>query len=138
LRHPSATFSSKNLIFQLHGSLQIVTEAVNEIRSNALNTRIFAHLCEENDEEFYKLRLHTEVRWLSKGLCLTRFFSLFDTILDFLETKDKNLKEKSIKNKNDIAYLTDLFAKLNAVNLQLQGDGLDLIKTKSILSASRR
>jgi hypothetical protein len=42
---------------------------------------------------------------------LTRFFSLFDTILDFLETKDKNLKEKSIKNKNDIPYLTDLFAK---------------------------
>ncbi|CAH2008016.1 unnamed protein product [Acanthoscelides obtectus] len=37
--------------------------------------------------------------------------------------------------KTDIAYLTDLFTKFNMVNLQLQGDSLNLIKTKSILSA---
>lgn len=95
---------AKNLSLQLHDSLQIVIEAVNKVRSNALNTRIFAQLCEENDEEFHKLLLHTEVRWLLKGLCLSRFFSLFDTILDFLDTKDKNLKENLIKNKNDISH----------------------------------
>jgi hypothetical protein len=84
---------------KLHDSLKIVIEAVNKIRSNALSTRIFAQLCEENDEEFYKLFLHTEVLWPSKGLCLARFFSLFETILDFLETKDRNLKEKLKKIK---------------------------------------
>ena len=34
-----------------------------------------------------------------------------------------------------IAYLTDLFTKFNEVNLQLQGDSLNLIKTKSIIAA---
>ncbi|GBP03141.1 SCAN domain-containing protein 3 [Eumeta japonica] len=35
----------------------------------------------------------------------------------------------------DIAHLTDLFKKFNDLNLQLQGDSLNLIKTKSVISA---
>ena len=76
---------AKNLYIRLHESLQLVINAVNRIRSNALNTRLFAQLCEENDENFHQLLLHTEVRWLSKGLYLTRFFALFDTVLEFLD-----------------------------------------------------
>ncbi|CAH1965963.1 unnamed protein product [Acanthoscelides obtectus] len=125
---------AKNLSVRLHESLHLVIDAVNRIRSNALNTRLFAQLCEENDEHFHQLLLHTEVCWLSKGLCLTRFFALFETILEFLDTKDKILKENLMKRKTDIAYLTVLFTKFNMVNLQLQGDSLNLIKTKSILS----
>ncbi|CAH1990853.1 unnamed protein product [Acanthoscelides obtectus] len=53
----------------------------------------------------------------------------------WIPTKDKILKENLMKRKTDIAYLTDLFKKFNMVNLQLQGDNLNLIKTKSILSA---
>ncbi|KAK2578105.1 hypothetical protein KPH14_011616 [Odynerus spinipes] len=126
---------AKNLSGRLHQSLQIVINLVNKIRTNALNTRLFAQLCEENDENFHRLLLHTEVRWLSKGSCLTRFFSLFETVLEFLNAKDPTLKEKLIKSKPDIAYLTDLFAKFNEVNIQLQGDSLNLIKTKSIIAA---
>ncbi|CAH1995886.1 unnamed protein product [Acanthoscelides obtectus] len=76
---------AKNLSVRLHESLHLVIDAVNRIRSNALNTRLFTQLCEENDEHFHQLLLHTEVRWLSKGLCLTRFFALFETIFEFLE-----------------------------------------------------
>ncbi|CAH2003227.1 unnamed protein product [Acanthoscelides obtectus] len=126
---------AKNLSVRLHESLHLVIDALNRIRSNALNRRLFAQLCEENDVHFHQLLLPTEVRWLSKGLCLTRFFALFETILEFLDTKDKILKENLMKRKTDIAYLTDLFTKFNMVNLQLQGDSLNLIKTKSILSA---
>ncbi|CAH1996338.1 unnamed protein product [Acanthoscelides obtectus] len=57
------------------------------------------------------------------------------TILEYLDTKDKILKENLMKRKTDIAYLTDLFTKFNMLNLQLQGASLNLIKTKSILSA---
>ncbi|CAH2010341.1 unnamed protein product [Acanthoscelides obtectus] len=128
---------AKSLSVRLHESLHLVIDAVNRIRSNALNTRLFVQLCEENDEHFHQLLLHIEVRWLSKGLCLTRFFAPFKTILEFLDTKDKILKENLMKRKTDIAYLTDLFTKFNMVNLQLQGDNLNLIKTKSILSAFR-
>ncbi|CAH1969144.1 unnamed protein product [Acanthoscelides obtectus] len=42
------------------------------------------------------------------------------TILEFLDTKDKILKENLMKRKTDIAYLTDFFTKFNMVNLQLQ------------------
>ena len=126
---------AKNLSARLHESLQLVINAINTIRSNALNSRLFSQLCQENDEDFNRLLLHTEVRWLSKGLCLTRFFSLFETILEFLATKDHILKENLIKWKPDIAYLTDLYTKFNEVNLQLQGDSLNLVKTKSIVAA---
>ncbi|CAH2014537.1 unnamed protein product [Acanthoscelides obtectus] len=87
---------AKNLSVRLHESLHLVIDA----------------LCEENDEHFHQLLLHTEVRWLSKGLCLTRFFALFETILEFLDTKHKILKENLKKRKTDIAYLTDLFTNL--------------------------
>ncbi|CAH1981926.1 unnamed protein product [Acanthoscelides obtectus] len=53
------------------------------------------------------------------GCRLTRFFALFETILESLDTKDKILKENLMKRKTDIAYLTDLFTKFNMVNLQL-------------------
>lgn len=126
---------AKNLSDRLHQSLQFVINAVNKIRSNALNTRLFVQLCDENDEDFQRLLLHTEVRWLSKGACLSRFYLLFDSVLEFLESKDPDLKKNLINFKADIAYLTDLFKKFNDVNLQLQGDSLNLIKTKSVISA---
>ncbi|CAH1997428.1 unnamed protein product [Acanthoscelides obtectus] len=100
---------AKNLSVRLHETLHLVIDAVNRIRSNALNTRLFEQLCEENDEHFHQLLLHTEVRWLSKGLCLTRFFALFETISEFLDTKDKTLKENLVKRK------TDLFTTFNMV-----------------------
>lgn len=118
---------AKNLSDRLHQSLQFVI--------NALNTRLFAQLCDENDEYFQRLLLHTEVRWLSESACLARFYSLFQSVLEFLESKDRDLKENLINLKADIAYLTDLFKKLNDINLQLQGDSLNLIKTKGVISA---
>ncbi|CAH1954241.1 unnamed protein product [Acanthoscelides obtectus] len=60
--------------------------------------------------------------------------TLITNTKEFLDTKDKILKENLMKRKTEIAYLTDLFTKFNMVNLQLQGDSLNLIKTKSILS----
>lgn len=87
------------------------------------------------DEDFNRLIFHTEVRWLSKGNCLTRFYNLFDSVIEFLENKDTALRENLITSKNDIAYLTDLYTLFNDMNLQLQGDDLNLIKTKNIVAA---
>ena len=64
-----------------------------------------------------------------------KIFSLFETILEFLDAKDPILKENVIKWKPDIAYLTDLFSKFNEISLQLQGDNLNLIKTKFIIAS---
>ncbi|XP_064090857.1 zinc finger MYM-type protein 6-like [Macrobrachium nipponense] len=58
---------AKNLAGRLHEALGHVIKAVNLIKSSALKDRLFQQLCEKNNEEFEKLVLHTEVRWLSKG-----------------------------------------------------------------------
>ncbi|KAE9523112.1 hypothetical protein AGLY_016499 [Aphis glycines] len=129
---------AKNLSDRLHQSLRYVISAVNKIRSNSLNDRLFAQLCKDNDEEFNRLILHTEVRWLSKGACLNRFWNIFESILEFLEEKNVDLRSKLLQFKTDIAYMTDLFAKFNDINLQLQGDKLNFITTKSIISAFQK
>ncbi|KAG8234482.1 hypothetical protein J437_LFUL014602 [Ladona fulva] len=63
---------AKNLSARLHNSLQ--------------------YLCIENDEEFNRLLLHTEVCWLSKGACLDRFYKLFNSVLEFLKDKHDALR----------------------------------------------
>lgn len=67
--------------------------------------------------------------------CLTRFYNLFQTILEFLQPLDKQLYDELHKRETNIAYLADIFEKLNEVNKNLQGDKINFIKSKSIISA---
>ena len=78
-----------NLSERLFQSLQHAIRSVDKIRNNSLNDRLFNQLCVANDEDFNRLIFHTEVRWLSKGNCLTRFYNLFDSVVEFLENKDR-------------------------------------------------
>ena len=64
---------AKNFSEKLHESLATVITAVNKIKANAFNSRLFHQLCIENDKDFQCLLLHTEVRRLSKGYSLKRF-----------------------------------------------------------------
>ncbi|KAH1022260.1 hypothetical protein HUJ04_011684 [Dendroctonus ponderosae] len=53
-------------------------------------------LCVDNDEDFNRLIFHTEVRWLSKGNCPTRFYNLFDSAMeneDRIARKSQHIKE---------------------------------------------
>ncbi|XP_077290369.1 SCAN domain-containing protein 3-like [Arctopsyche grandis] len=83
---------AKKLNGRLHKLLSIVIVVIKKIKSHPLNDRLFRQLCKENDEEFERLILHTEVRWLSKGNCLKRFYALFDTIVEFLDINENLLK----------------------------------------------
>lgn len=125
---------AKNLSGRLHNSLHTVITAVNKIKAHALNNRLFRELCVENDEDFERLLLHTEVRWLSKGNCLRRFYNLFDTVVEFFEGTNGVLSNELKEIRHDIAYLSELFAKFNDMNLQLQGNDTNLIKAKSVVS----
>ena len=132
---PSKTFVAKNLSEKQYESLSTVIAAVNKIKANTLNSRLFHLLCIENDEDFQCQLLHTEVRWLSKGNCLKRFYTLFNSVLDFFfQESNPELYDKLKSSKTDIAYHTEMFSKFNEVNLQLQGDETSLIKAKSALS----
>ena len=125
----------KNLSENLHESLSTVITTVNKIKANAPNSRLFHQLCIENDEDFQCLLLHEEVWCLSKDNCLKRFYTLFNSVLDFFQESNPELYDKLKSSKTDIAYLTEMFPKFNEVNLQQQDDETSLIKAKSTLSA---
>ena len=128
---------AKHLSDRLHSTLQAVIRAVNKIKAHSLNDRIFRQLCHENEEEFERLLLHTEVRWLSKGKCLQRFYNLCDSVIDFFKLKllDEKVSSDLESRRADVAYLSDIFKKLNEVNITLQGTKMCLIKAKGIIMA---
>lgn len=106
------------------------------IKSHSLRDRLFREFCRENGEEFERLVMHTEVRWLSKGNCLHRFTELWDTIVLFLDNTE--LGEQLLATKCDVFYLSDIFEKLNLLNKQLQGKNSDLISSKGAITAFLR
>ena len=54
--------------------------------------------------------------------------------MEFLQSCDPGLAKEVIAVKNNIAYLSDIFAEFNELNLSLQGNEVNLIKVKSALS----
>ena len=107
--------------------------AINSIRTRALKDRLFRQYCHGNDEPFERLLLHTEITWLLKGNCIKRFIELFDTIIQFLDGFNPKLSDEIKIRKHAIAYLSDIFDKSSWLNLQLQGQDVILIKTKSVV-----
>ena len=91
-------------------------KAVNKIKRHALQSRLFKKLCNENDEVFDRLIMHTEVRWLPKGNCLERFLAVFSSVIDFFNEKDSMLAGSLLKRKIDIAYMSNLYGKFNHLN----------------------
>lgn len=109
--------------------MDTVTKVTNLIRggNRSLNHRKFVAFLDEVDAAYGDLQLHTEIRWMSRGKCLERFFALRMEIPLFLEesiTVDtshfcENLRDTRFLS--DMAFLTDITQQLNRLNLQLQG-----------------
>ncbi|XP_076322021.1 zinc finger BED domain-containing protein 5-like [Tachypleus tridentatus] len=127
---------AKKMSARLHDALTVVIQVVNHIKSNSLRDRLLHELCKQNGEEFERLVLHTEVRWLSKGNCLQCFTALWYSIVSFLA--NTQLGEQLLANKCDVFFLSDIFEKLNSLNKQLQGKDSDLISSKSAIVAFLR
>lgn len=102
-----------------------VVRCVNKIRARALNRRQFRSLFPDETEENGELLLHCDVRWLSKGSALDRFWNLRETVLKFLEDNNELPNECSLLKNEDwlwnLAFLTDIMGHLNNLNLRLQG-----------------
>ena len=75
---------ARNISAELHHSLRIVIKCIDKIKARPLNDILFRTLCRDNKEDFERFLLHTEVRWLSKSARMSRFYSLYDSVIELL------------------------------------------------------
>ena len=85
------TLASKTLPSKSKNVLDICVKTINLIRGRALNHRLFKSLCQDYGSEHSVLLFHTEVRWLSRGRALTRFFELRKEVKVFLKERDYDI-----------------------------------------------
>jgi len=100
-----------------------VVHIVNFIRASPLRHRQFRQLISDiEDTDLCDLIYHNNVRWLSCGNMLQRFFNLKTEILAFLH--DSNREHEVLCNHSwltKLVFLTDITKHLNDLNLKLQG-----------------
>lgn len=128
---------AKNL--NLSCVIEVVLTVVNFIRSRGLNHRQFREFLLEIEAEYPDLPYHTEIRWLSKGKVLSRFFELRNVIEIFLN--EKNYVQPLLSNHEwlwKLAFSTDIVGYLNEFNLKLQGNTVLICEMYSIVKSYRQ
>jgi hypothetical protein len=101
-----------------------VVKCINYIRSRGLKHRQFQAFLGEIESAYKDVIYFTEVRWLSRGNVLKRFFELRAEIKTFMEKNgvDVHMLSDSIWLM-DLAFLVDITQELNILNKKLQGQG---------------
>ncbi|KII64008.1 General transcription factor II-I repeat domain-containing protein 2A [Thelohanellus kitauei] len=74
----------------LKNVVDVVVRCVNKICKSVLNRLEFRQFLSDMNEEYGELLLHCEVRWLSKGKVLSRFWALKNSIYLFLSEIDES------------------------------------------------
>ncbi|XP_019748223.1 general transcription factor II-I repeat domain-containing protein 2-like [Hippocampus comes] len=101
--------------------MEVVVRTVNFIRARGLNHRQFDSFLSDCNI-IHGVPYHTNVRWLSRGAVLKRFFDLRDEIGQFMEKKGKPVKELQCHLwLQDLAFMVDITEHLNILNKMLQG-----------------
>uniref|UniRef100_UPI00358F8E80 SCAN domain-containing protein 3-like n=1 Tax=Myxine glutinosa TaxID=7769 RepID=UPI00358F8E80 len=103
--------------------MDIAVKTINHLRKIALNSRLFAELCKEQNAGHTTVLYFAAVRWLSRGDALARLYELRDQVLAFLEVARSELAVYYKNNKfiATLAYMADIFNLLNNLNISFQG-----------------
>ena len=104
--------------------MSVVVSNVNFIPNHALNQRQFQTILADLDCEYGDVMYHNEVRWLSRGKVLRRFFQLRKEIDEFLKEKGKKVEVDLIADSRwlrELAFLSDTTEHLNILNMKLKG-----------------
>ena len=129
--------AAKSLPEQLKNVLSIAVSAINYIRRNVLNHRLFKVFCNEVGTEHDVLLYRTKVRWLSHGQVLTPVFELHKEIKQFLRQRGSSIVEH-FETENfilSLAYLADIFSHLNDLNISIQSTGMNMITAREKIAA---
>ncbi|XP_066965643.1 protein FAM200C-like [Macrobrachium rosenbergii] len=85
--------------------------------------RLFQKMCQEMGAAHISLILHTDIRWLSRGV-LYRVLELKEELKAFFREERHDIFIKLLENHTwclKLSYLADIFMKLNELNLLVQG-----------------
>uniref|UniRef100_A0A5S6QHL4 Dimer_Tnp_hAT domain-containing protein n=1 Tax=Trichuris muris TaxID=70415 RepID=A0A5S6QHL4_TRIMR len=107
---------------RLNNVMSTAVSCINFVKSRNFNSRQFKQLLNDLQSEYGDLVYHCEVRWLSRGNMLRRFYELRNEIKQFMEMKGKLVRELSdSKWLCDLAFMVDITNYLSELNLKLQG-----------------
>ncbi|XP_045109696.1 SCAN domain-containing protein 3-like [Portunus trituberculatus] len=129
--------AAQKLSKDLHKVMNEVIQIVNFIKARALNSRLFSQMCSDFDSTHMHLLYHSEVRWLSRGKVLQRLLELRTETEMFLTEKKHQLAHK-FSDSNwlmQVAYLADIFAEINSLNMSMQGRDQTLVGVSEKLSS---
>ena len=129
--------ASQQLSGDLNGVLEVVVKTVNFIKVRPLKARLFQRLCDELGAHYNNLLFYCTARWLSKGKVLIRVYELRNEIFIFLKEENHAL---AITFQDEVflihlAYLCDIFAKPNQLNISLQGKDTHLLQLHDKITA---
>jgi hypothetical protein len=120
--------------------LDDAVKILNYIKSRPLNARVFKLLCEEMGSKHTMLLLHAEIRWLSRGKVLVRVFELqseiYSSFFDHPFYLSPCLVHTSWLQK--LAYLADIFTRINELNLSCQGKSVLVFTIKDRIVSFHR
>ncbi|KAK0154982.1 SCAN domain-containing protein 3 [Merluccius polli] len=108
--------------------MNTMIKMINFLRaSSSYQHRMLREFLREVDANADDLLLHNNVRWLSKGRVLERFWSIRREVAAFMEelrsqkATEFSLFLKDEKRMDNVAFLVDITSHLNELNLKLQG-----------------
>ena len=117
------TLVARELSPDLGAIVEIVTKRINFIKTRPLKSKVFEKLCAEMNAEHQSLLFYCSSRGLSLGKSFKRVHELLNELDAFLQKQKNQLADCLAENKFllKLDYLCDMFAKLNKLNLSMQG-----------------
>lgn len=97
-------------------------------------------MCDDMGADHSALLFYCESRWLSRGKVIQRVFELRQEIYAFLKEENHKDAENFVDELfiMKLAYLTDIFEKLNILNTQLQGNNTHILQLSDKINGFSR
>jgi hypothetical protein len=126
---------AKTIPAALRSVMDSIVAMVSYIKTRAVKTRFLKVICKEAGARHETLVLHTNIRWLSEGKVLSRFYELRNELLEIVATEKPEftalIKDQTWCSK--VAYLVDIFGHLNSLNASMQRKEQNLFASSDTL-----
>ena len=129
---------ARELSPELGAAVEIVTKVIDFIKTRPLKSRMFEKLCAEMNAEHRSLLFYCSSRWLSLGKSFERVYGLLDDELRAFLQQEKNQLADYLSETDfflKLAYVCDIFDKLNKLNLSMQSDHKNVLDISNKITA---